>query len=784
MKLFGSPEIEVRDGDSGVPARARQRHRIALLALLAVETRGLSRDKLIGYLWPESDEKQARNLLSVSLYVLRGAFGEEALLSRADDVRLDLDLVRADVVDFEAAMDRGDHEAAVALYEGPFLDGFFLPDAGEFERWADRQRERLARRYADALEELASRAEESGDVRPAVEWWRRRLAHDRFDARVTVRLMRALAMAGNRAGALELADVHAALLRETFGAEPAPEVTSFAERLRSAPSVAGATFEVPPAPPAPTVGAEPKTAGEAVKYEVEGETAGASPDPGRPRSSALPRRPTRRLGPLARWALPVLAIGAVVLSIAIWLGRPAAPVPEGSIAVLPFASLGPEEGSDFFSDGVTEEIIAHLATVPDLRVISRTSVMRYRGSDRPLSRIADELGVAHVLEGSVRQIEGSVRIATQLIDAETGYHVWSSTYDGDLADIFGLQEQIAREVMRALEPRLTAHGDVAPARRGTRDPEALEMFLRGRHHWILRTREGHARALDYFERAIERDSTYADAYAGLAYTHLTSYQLDYTSAPKDEVHAEIRWAAERAMALDESSADSHVALAVALWWERNWPGAEREFLRALELNPGHTTARTWYTMLLGGWGRLDEALRHIRRAYDVDPFAVVTSANLADVLYLLRRYDQAVEQWRTTLDLGVRWKWGPGALGLAHAQAGDIEPALRVLRQGLDDDPDSPVTPAALAYALAMAGEREEAVVVLERAKASGSYPFHVGRAYVALDEPDSAFTWLRRSAWEWPHRANRFDPALDPLRDDPRFEAMSAQVERDLGIR
>lgn len=762
LRLFGGASIEDLDGDAVVPPRARQRHRLGLLALLAVKSRGLSRDKLIGYLWPENDAKRARNLLSVSLYVLRGSFGEESLLSPGDDVRLNRECIRADVAEFEQAMERGDHEAAVKLYGGPFLDGFFLPDSREFELWADRQRERLARMYAGALEALANEAEVSGDARGAVKWWKRRVAHDRFDSRVTVRLMRALEAGGNRAAALELADVHAALLREEFGTEPPPEVSELAERLREVPATASPSLAADPEPTEPA--AHP--------------TAERAPREPRPVDR---HRSVSRQAPAVRVAAAGLLV-LIALAGVLWAAWPEATAPDRSIAVLPFASLGPEEEGEFFGDGVTEEIILHLSAVPELKVISRTSAMRYRESDRPLGEIADELDVAHILEGTVRQVDESVRISVQLIDAASGYHTWSSVYDGELVDIFDLQERIAQEVVDALAPRLGARGTVSGARRGTRDPEALDLFLRGRHHWKGRTAEGHRLAQVYFERAIEQDSSYADAYAGLAFTYLTNYQLGFSTASETEIQSRLKRAAERALALDESSAEAHVALAMSHWWQRNWPGAEREFLRALELNPGHATARTWYTLLLMGWGRLEEALDEIRRANDVDPFAVVTGENYAEALYLLGRYDLAVEKGRRTMELDPRW--GTSQTAMAHAGAGDFGSAVRVLRPAIATLPDSGDLLADLAYVTAAAGDRDEAADLLRRAKRREAAPFHVGRAHVALGEPDSAFAWLRRSPWEWPHRANRFDPALDPVRDDPRFAEMSAAVDRELGVR
>lgn len=780
LKLFAGASIE-SPAESPLPHRALQRHRLALLALLALHPRGLSRDKLIAYLWPESDGKRGRNLLNVSVYVLRESLGEEAIVSRGDDLRLNREQIRADVVEFEAAVDRGDHASAVALYGGPFLDGFFLSEAREFELWTDIQRERLADMYANALESLACAAEAAGDALGALEWWKKRVAHDRFDSRVVVRLMQALDSIGNRAGALELADVHGQLLRQEFGTRPASEVIALAERLRTVP-------DGPPATPPDAVRPPVEAAGDRTAVVVSRPAVPVSPaeprsNPGSPPPTEQPSG--RPAGDRRRPAWQVLVgafMGIVVLSLTLRAAWSEADVPQGSIAVLPFANLGLDDRDDYFSDGVTEEIITRMASVSGLKVISRTSVATYKNSDRPLRRIAEELGVAHVLEGSVRKADGRVRISAQLIDAETDHHVWAATYDRALVDIFAVQEQIARDVVQALEIELAAGDEKLLGRRGTNDPEAFELFLRGRHQWTLRTLEDNERAREYFRRAIARDSSYGDPHAGLAYTYLTDYQLGFSSLPDDEVYALIKGAAEQALALDETSADAHVALATALWWQRNWPGAERELRRALELNPGHAIARTWYALLLVGWGRVDEALAHATRAADLDPFAVATRAIYAHILYHARRYDEAIEQWRKAAEVGGLG-WGMPGVGISLALAGDASEAIRVLREAIAAYPDRPDLLASLAYAVAVAGDRAEAAALLAQAKERGAPPFDLARAHVALAEPDSALAWLPRASWHWAHRGTRFDPALDPLRSDPRFAEMSARIERDLGI-
>ena len=767
LKLFGSPSLE-RDDGAPLTGRAAQRHRVALLALLALApAQRLSRDKLIAYLWPESDSERGRNLLNVSTYVLRAALGESALLSSGDDLRLNADVIQVDVAEFEAALERADHARAVALYRSRFLDGFFLSEAPEFEQWAERERERLARGYENALEELADAAEGARDFPRAAEWWKARAAQDPYDSRVALRLMQALEAVGNRAGALQHASIHQRLLQDEFGMGSPPEIAALAERLRKEPMSESAAFSQPAEAPA---GVTEKP----VSLPVERLLA----PPAYPSSAVAAERRTRR----RRWWLGATLLAVAFSVSAVWAVWPGGSQAERAIVVLPFINMSPDAENEYFSDGLTEEIITRLSGVPELKVISRTSAMHYKASKKSLRRIADELNVAHILEGSVRQSDGRVRISAQLIDARADEHLWAENYDYELHDIFRVQEEIAREVARALELELGEQGGRLLVRQGTRDPEAYQLYRRGRFFWSTRTKEGHERAVEYYRRAIERDSGYADAYAGLADAYLTAYQLDLATISEAETYSRLKWAAERALALDDESADAHTSFAVALWWQRNWPGAERELRRAIDLNPGHAMARSWYALLLAGLGRQEEALRESRHAYEVDPFAVIVSINYAWQCYIARDYDCAIEQYLRTLEIHTSWGFAYAGLGVAYAQKGMLDDAMRAVRKAVDLSPQHTDHLANLAYVQARAGQTEDALETLRRAQRQPFEPFSIARVYVALGEPDSAFAWLERSSWQWPHRAVRSDPALDPLRSDPRFAQLVLRVDREMG--
>jgi tetratricopeptide (TPR) repeat protein len=299
----------------------------------------------------------------------------------------------------------------------------------------------------------------------------------------------------------------------------------------------------------------------------------------------------------------------------------------------------------------------------------------------------------------------------------------------------------------------------------------------------MRTKESHQQALAYYQRAIERDSSYADPYAGIADAYLAAYQHNYSSIPEAEVYSRQKWAAERALALDEQSAAAHASFAVALWWQRNWPGAGRELRRAIELNPGHAPARGWYALLLSGLGRPKEALLEVQRASELDPFVAENHTNYGYHCYLVRDYDCAIERHRSALEINPSWARSHAGLGLAYAHKRMYAAAIRAASKAVELRPQSSQLLADLAYVLALAGRKEEAMTFLQRAKVEVWEGFNIARVYVALGQRDSAFAWLERSSWHWPHRAIRSDPALDPVRSGPRFAQLSARIEREMGI-
>jgi adenylate cyclase len=623
LKLFGTPSIEAHGRQA--TGRAAQGRRLALLAVLAsARGRAVTRDKLLALIWPESPTDRARHQLSDDVYILRSALGEDVIRSAGDELALDPDAIESDAEMFERLLDEERHEAAVELFTGPLLEGFHLPDSAEFEHWLDAQRARLGRRYAAALETLAERSEASGQFEAAVSWWRRLAAQDPFSGRVTLRLMRALEASGHRADALKQARIHATLLREEFDAEPDPEVTAFAERLRSA----------PPARPAPEPVVMPPTPAHPVAAA-----------PAVPRRTAPAR--TRR-----RWAYAAAAgvlITIAILAVRGMSGRTLERPPVArSVAVLPFVNMSPDPENVYFSDGLSEQIITVLSQIDGLRVAARTSSFALRDGRLDVRAIGDTLGVAAVLEGSVRKDGNTLRITAQLIDASTGYHLWSEDYDREPADVFAVQQEIARAIAAALELRL-AGGSAASA---SRQPglEAYDLYLRGLFNRNNLSGDALRQAMEYFDSAIALQPDFARAHAAKA--SVIGPLILFGHVPREEGLPELRASTARALELDPDLGEAQAALGMLrLFFDWEWDAAERAFRRAIELNPSDAHAYHHLANHQRVIGRLREAITTRERAVELDPLNARTVILLGNDYMIAADYDRALVHFRRAMRL-------------------------------------------------------------------------------------------------------------------------------------
>jgi serine/threonine-protein kinase len=768
LKLLGGASLLTPSGP--LTGRATQRRRIALLAMLAVaRARGVSRDKVIAYLWPEQDSEHGRPLLSDSIYRVNQALGGEAIVSTGEDLRLSAELLPSDVTAFEDAIERGEWLRAAELYAGPFLDGFFLSHAEEFERWADAERDRLGRAYARALEALGESAERQGDAVEAIRWWRALAAHDPYSSRVAVRLMRALDRSGDRAAALQHARVHATLLADEFGTEPDAAVAELAASMRAQP--------VAPAPP---MAASPRAA--------EPGSADRRLDDAPPQ---VPPRPT----PRARWHWWPLAAAAIAVVIAIAVaarGRAheRAESKGASVAVLPFVDLSATGDHEYFSDGMTEELINTLGRVQGVRVASRMSSFSFKGKTLDVRDVGTQLGVATVLDGSVRTAGGTLRITARLSSARDGYQLWSRTYERTLEDVFAIQEEISRSIVETLKGTLLESADsAATAQRGT-DLEAYNLYLRGRHalymkgrySWYRRTEEGLKAAAAYFAQAIEKDSTYALAHAGLADANAVLGFYDYL-APR-EAFPQAQRAARRAMALDSALVQPYATLGyVELYHTWSWPRAEEWFTRAIEIGPRYSTAHQWYANFLTVRARFDEAERAMRRAQEIDPLSLIASAAHGWVLYYAGEFERAAEQCRLTLELDSEYAVALLWRGWALEELGRVPEALALLERGVTLTNRSALFVASLGRARAITGDSAAARALLQELEdraARGYVPtYEIAKLHLALGARGRALELLERAYGERSHSMVflGIDPQLRALHGEPRFEALLTRV-------
>ncbi|HEY0970957.1 MAG TPA: BTAD domain-containing putative transcriptional regulator [Gemmatimonadales bacterium] len=535
-----------------------QRKTLALLALLAVSrSRGISRDRVAAYLWPESDTERARGALKQTVHIARRHLGSPEAIQGKFELRLNPSYIESDVGAFLSALESDEPDVAAELYGGPFLDGFHLPGAPEFEEWVSAQRDDLARRYVWALERLTSAAEARGEVEAAVGWLRRLQAADPFSARATVRLMRALDARGERVAAIRCAQIHESLLRYELGNSPDPEVAALAAHLREAQAFPRAPEEsaLPASSiPAPPVSATPAAAAAPLS---------SPPDPIRSdASNRAPRRPSRAVS-LAAFAATALAIAALV---AVRLDpdvAPAAAVSEGrSVAVLPFENVDGDSAIEHLAYGLTDELTTALSRVDALRVAPRTIASALRRQGLGARAVADSLRVGAVVEGAIRRDAGRLEIRVRLLNARDEVVLWAEAYDRAAHDVVDLPQEIGRGVVAALYPQRPVAAGTSLANGLTNHPVAYDLYLRARHSWRQRTREELQQAVVYYEGAIEQDPAFAMAYVGLADAYVNLSNFGYRDG--GEAIARARVAAERARALAPQLAETNASLGFVL----------------------------------------------------------------------------------------------------------------------------------------------------------------------------------------------------------------------------
>jgi TolB-like protein/DNA-binding winged helix-turn-helix (wHTH) protein/Tfp pilus assembly protein PilF len=502
-----------------------------------------------------------------------------------------------------------------------------------------------------------------------------------------------------------------------------------------------------------------------------------------PQGAGLAVAPRRRLW-LTRRAIVALALGLSLSILSVWLFRSRGRAPAGirSIAVLPLENLSGDASQNYFADGMTDELITDLAQIGALRVISRTSVMVYKGERKPLPQIARELNVDAVVEGTVLRSGDRVRITAQLIEASTDKHLWSQSYEGELRDTLTLQSKVASAIADQIRINLTPREQAALKNVKVVNPEAYESYLKGRYFWNKRTADGLKVALAYFNEAIEEDPKYAKAYSGLADTYALLGDWQYAVMPPKEAFPEAKAAAIHALELDNALGEAHNSLAFVLDgfdWDLDSGG--KEFQRAIELNPGYATAHHWYAWHLSLLGRFDEAIVEMRKAENLDPLSLIINADLAELLGLAHSYDESIRQSRKTIEMDPNFALAHNQLAQAYLQKHMYAEAVAELQKAVKLSGDSPTCLANLARAYVASGKRSEAVKLLDVLKKRSSTGYsnasEIAMIYASLGDTDQAMNWLEKGFEERFNPGVLIRPGFDPLRSDPRFQNLLRRI-------
>jgi TolB-like protein len=462
--------------------------------------------------------------------------------------------------------------------------------------------------------------------------------------------------------------------------------------------------------------------------------------------------------------------------------KPASGGPINSIAVLPFQNKSGDPNSEYLSDGLAESLNYRLSQIPKLKVSPTSSVIQYKGKDTKVATIASEVGVDAVMTGRLAQIGDNLTISVELVDVRNNKLLWGEQYERKMSELLATQREIAATITQKLQLKLSGE-ETGLTKKYTNSNEAYQLYLKGRYNWNARTIESLKQAAEFYKQAIEKDPNFALAYAGLGETY-TLFAIWSVAAPKDSM-PQARSAALQALELDESLAAPHAVLAyyLALYeWDR--VGGEKEFRRAIELEPSYAAAYQWLGgSVLAPMKRFDEAIAELKRGEEIDPLSSINAARVGDTLVAARRYDEAIAQYKRILSIDPNFAYIHYALSWGFGLKGMYPEAISEARRSLELNPD-PTTKAYLALWLAKAGQRAEATKLLDELKQEStkgyvqSYAFAL--VYLGFDDKEEALRWLEKEVSERGVHANFYSvyPELDPLRSEPRFKAMLKQVK------
>ena len=477
--------------------------------------------------------------------------------------------------------------------------------------------------------------------------------------------------------------------------------------------------------------------------------------------------------------LLVLIVGAVGLGL--YLHARTTEVAIESIAVLPFENQNHDSNTDYLADGVTESIISSLSQLSQLRVMARSTVFRYKGKDVDPQKVGYDLGVRAVLTGRLIQQGDNLTIRTELVNVSDGTELWGEQYNRKMSDLVTVQQEIARDISERLRLRLTGEQRQQLNKGSTSNTEAYQLYLKGRYHLNRQTEDGYKRSIDYFQQAIAMDPNYAQAYAGIAdaYIVATDWYL-----PNREAMPKAKAAATRALEIDDTLAEGHVSLGtVRVFYDWNWSETDKEYRRAIKLNPNYADAHQWYSFYLGVVrGQYSEAIAEAKQALQLDPLSLNANQVLADALFTARQYDQAIEQCRKTIELDQNFWWAHESLGALYERRGQFQEAIAELQKARQLD-NNPLILAKLGRAYALSGKRAEAQKLIDELKELSKQRYVssaiVAEIYAALGERDQTFEWLEKG-YEERSIGMLFlktDPLWDGFRSDPRFANLVRRV-------
>ena len=519
------------------------------------------------------------------------------------------------------------------------------------------------------------------------------------------------------------------------------------------------------------------------------------------RIAALPATapsPAEWLPKVRHWStLPrvaLLASAVLVCVIALWTlavrlihkaaAGKATPPQSTSLVVLPLENLSGDKDQDYFADGMTDELIANLAKIRSLHVISRSTAMAYKGTRKPLSAIAHELNVDAVVEGTVMRVGNRVRITAELVQVSTDHHLWADTYEGQMGDVLALQNRVSSAIVNEIRINLTPEERERLAKTPAVAPEAYENYLKGLYYWNKRSDENLTRAIGYFERAAHTDPQYALAYAGLSDCYAIISAEIFGTMPAAEAAPKAKAAALRALEIDPTQAAAQTSLATVKFnYDWDWSGATEGFERAIGLNPSYATAYQRYSLYLIAMGRTQDSFAQIQKARELDPLSISINFSLGWRLYMARQYDRAIAQLQDTLEMDPTYELPHLVVGQAYEQKGDYGHAIPELKKAVELSHGTPLMVSALAYAYGRFGNRAEGEKLLVdlQSKAKSEYvsPYYFAIVCIGLGRHEQAIDWLEKA---FADRSNglvfmKVEPELDDLRSDPRFIALQQKL-------